>query len=178
MSYFDRSRWWVIAFLLLVALNIATLGALWLIREKPGPPRNDRAVVDFMVQELGLDSMQRIQLEQLRRQHQEQMKDIRSGILTAKNVFFDLLQQDSIPDSVLQQKAQAAAAMEAATDLQTFRHFQAILRICRPDQRKKFMRILHEILRQMAPPQPGERPGPPPGGRPPMPEDGPPPPRN
>lgn len=179
MSYFDRSRWWIIAFLLLVALNIATLGTLWLVRVKQGvPPHNERAVMDFMVQQLGLDSLQRVQLEQLRIRHQEQMKDIHARTMIAKNAFFDLLQQDSVTDTLLQQKAQAAAAIDAEVDLQTFRHFQAIMQICNPVQRKKFISILHEVLHQMAPPQPGERPGPPPGGNPPGGEDGPPPPRN
>jgi uncharacterized protein YpmS len=39
MSYFTGNKTWAIVFLLLIALNVATLATFWLVKERrPGPP--------------------------------------------------------------------------------------------------------------------------------------------
>ncbi|MES2003245.1 MAG: hypothetical protein V4450_01895 [Bacteroidota bacterium] len=176
MSYFNRYKWWGIAFIILVALNIATLSAFWLLKNKrPGPPGDPGSgVVDFMVKELGFDSIQKQKLILLREEHQQKVRDIRRNNHEAKNAFFALLPQTDISDSVLAKAAQAAVVFDRQLDMLTFRHFQEVRKLCSEEQKKKFDNIIQEVLRMAAPPPPGNPQGPPPrrdGNRP----DGPPP---
>lgn len=163
MSYFNRNKCWAIAFLLLIALNVATLATFWLIRERrQGPPQGARSgVVDFLVKELGFDSVQKQKLLQLRDEHQQKMMEIRKQNRDAKNTFFALLQQPDVPDSALKKAAKASVLPDEQTDLLTFRHFQRIRNLCTESQKKKFDSIIQEVLRITAPPPPGSPSGPP-----------------
>ncbi len=177
MSYFNRNKWWGIAFLVLLALNIATLSAFWLLKDKRGgpPPAQRAGVVDFLVTELGLDSAQRDALKELNETHQRDMKEIRRNNREAKNSFFDLLSESNVTDSVLHLAAQNAVKYEVETDMLTFRHFQKIRQLCTDEQKEKFDQVIKQVVRMMAPPQPGNRQGPPPGREGGRPENGPPP---
>jgi len=164
MSYFNRNKWLAIAVLLLIAFNVATLIAFWLIRDRrPGPPPEQRSgVVEFLAKELGFDSMQKQKLAHLHDEHQIKMKEVRENNREAKKVFFDLLQQHDIPDSTLQKAATASAKYDAETDMLTFRHFQKVRDLCTESQKKKFDAVIQQVLRMMAPPPPGDHQGPPP----------------
>jgi protein CpxP len=177
MSYFNRNKWWAIAFLLLIAFNVATLIAFWLIRDKrSGPPPGQGAgVVEFLSKELGFDSVQKEKLAHLHDVHQMKMRELRKNNRDAKNDFFDLLQQENITDSTLQKAAQASTKFEEATDILTFRHFQQVRGLCTEAQKKKFDSVIQEVLRMNAPPPPGAHPGPPPPRRGEGLHDGPPP---
>jgi hypothetical protein len=179
MSYFNRNKWWAVAFLLLIALNIATLTALWLLKDKrPGPPPAvmQSGVVDFLTKELGFDSLQKQKLVALYKEHQNKMQEVRKGNREAKDAFFSLLQQHDIPDSVIQKAAQASARYDSETDVLTFRHFQQIRNLCTDTQKEKFDGVIKQVLRMIAPPPPGSQPGPPPPHRGDGMHDGPPPP--
>jgi protein CpxP len=173
MNYFDRNKWWAIAFILLVALNIATLSTFWLMKEKRAPATGPRpAVTEFLVKELGLDSLQKKELEKLREEHQQKVMDIRKNNRDAKDAFFALLKQPGITDSAVDKAAQTAALYDAQLDILTFRHFRQIRNICTDAQKKKFDQVIQEVLRMIAPP-PGKPQGPPMrGDRPPPPSDG------
>ena len=174
MSYFSRNKWWALAFMLLIALNVATLATFWLVREKNAPSRSgSRAgVTDFLVKELGLDSAQKRKLVLLREEHQQKIMGIRKGNREAKDALFNLLRQPDAPDSTVENAAKNAAAFNVQVDLLTFRHFQQVRGLCTETQKKKFDQVIQEVLRMIAP-APGRQQGPPPPRRE---GDGPPPP--
>ncbi len=176
MSYFNRNKWWVIAFILLITLNIATITAFWLVRDRrPGPPPGaGSGVVDFLVKEIGFDSTQKQKLIQLRSQYQQDIMEARKNNRAAKDAFFALLQQPDISDSALAKAARASTVADQQSDIITFRHFQQIRKLCNETQQKKFDNVLQEVLRMIAPPPPGKQQGLPPRRGEGMP-DGPPP---
>jgi len=167
MNYFTRNKWWAIAFLLLIALNIATLATFWLLKEKNAAPRFDpkQGTADFLVKELGFDSVQKQKLQQLREEHQKQMMDVRKGNREVKDAFFDLLNQPNIADSTVEREVKTSFMYDERAEVLTFRHFQHIRNLCTEEQKKKFDAIIKEVLRMMAPPPPqsGGPQGPPPG---------------
>ncbi len=181
MSYFNRNKGWAIAFLLLIFLNIATLTALWLMKDgRPLPFLKDKdpksGVVDFLVKELGFDSLQKQKLISLRDAHQQKVKELRKNNREAKDAFFALLQRSDLPDSVVANGAKEAARYDQELDVLTFQHFREIRNLCNEEQKKKFENVIREVLKMIGPPQGGRPQGPPPPGpggeRP----DGPPPP--
>ncbi|MEO8173591.1 MAG: hypothetical protein ABI581_10930 [Sediminibacterium sp.] len=176
MSYFTRNKTWAIVFLLLIALNVATLATFWLVKERrPGPPPvSQSGVVNFLTSELGFDSLQKKELIKLHRLHQEQMQEIRKNNREAKDAFFDLLQQQDIPDSVVEKAAKESAKYDSETDVLTFHHFQRVRNLCNETQKKKFDEVIQQVLRMTAPQQ-GRPQGPPPRRGEGM-HDGPPPP--
>jgi hypothetical protein len=153
--------------LLLLTANIATLGYLWMHKNRPGngnmlppqpPPQGQ--VFEFVTKELQLDSVQQQAYKLLREDHQMGQRPLQDSIRKAKDNFFALLQQPAAPDSLIQIQSSKVAAAEQQLEIFNFRHFQKLRAICNADQQKKFDAIIQDVLRRMAP---GRRPqGPPP----------------
>lgn len=177
MSYFNRNKWWAITILLLVVMNVATLTTLWLLKDRrPGPPADPKSgVVEFLVKELGFDSLQKQKLIALRGEHQNKMRELRRNNRDAKDAFFALLQQPDTPDSVIEKAAIASTVNDKETDILTFKHFQQIRNLCTAAQKKKFDNVIAEVLRMISPPRQGKQQGPPPPRREGDRQDGPPP---
>jgi protein CpxP len=178
MNYFTKNKWTAFALIALVLLNLAMLTVFFFMRPPVhGGPGNGNAA-EFLVKEVGLDSLQKISFSALRKEHQRQMREVREKNREAKEAFFDLLAKPDIDDATLNAAAEKASQYEREADLITFRHFQQVRKICRPDQQQKFDQLIRQVLRMTAPqPGPGRGPGGHPGngeGRPPHP-DGPPP---
>lgn len=177
MNYFARNKWTTIIILLLVALNIATLVSFWLLRE--GPPRragNQSGAMEFLIKELGFDSIQKQKLLVFKEDHQKKMREVRSKNREVKEALFDLLKNTNTPDSVIEKAAQASVVYDVQTEIITFKHFQQIRSLCTDEQKKKFDEVIDKVLHMMAPSPAGPQPqGPPRGPRGEHP-DGPPPP--
>ncbi len=165
MSYFNRNKWATLAFILLVALNIATLAAFWLLKQRQAAPPEGgrRGVTAFLVKELGFDSAQKQQLEELVAGHRRQVMDIRRNTRVVKDSFFALLKEASVDDSMLSKAAARAAGADQQLDIATFRHFQKVRMMCNDQQKRKFDNIIQDVLRMNAPPFNAQ--GPPPGRR-------------
>lgn len=163
ISYFNRNKWGAIAFISLVILNLATLSAFWIMKDRRiGMGQAPRSgVVDFLIKELGFDSIQKQKLMELRTEHQLKIQELRKNNREAKNAFFDLLPQTEIPDSTLLKTSAASVRFDQETDILTFRHFQQIRNLCTDTQKKKFDSVIKEVLRMSAPQPSGRREGPP-----------------
>lgn len=183
ISFFNKNKWGTIAFILLVILNLATLTAFWIMKDRRmGMGQEPRSgVVEFLVKELGFDSIQKQKLMGLREEHQLKIQDLRKNNREAKNAFFDLLPQTEISDSTLLKASASSVRFDQESDILTFRHFQQIRNLCTDTQQKKFDSVIKQVLRMSAPPPPGRMEGPPHqlgDGPPPHREGGPPPPNN
>ena len=165
MNYFKRSKWWAIAFIVLLIMDVASLAAVWLLKEKRPAPRPE--VAEFLARELGFDSLQKQELFNLRAEHQQQARALRGKTREAKDALFALLKEAFVPDSMLAKAAEASSVNDRQLDILTFRHLQKIRELCTPEQQKKFDAVIHEVLRSMGPPMPPPgregHPPPPPG---------------
>jgi hypothetical protein len=176
-----NKRFFAIAIVLLLAANIATLILLWTHSRKGTPdnpgPRGEQ-VFEFVTKELGLDSVQQKAYAALRTEHQQGSKALQDSIRIAKDVFFGSLKDSSVSDATIMSQGQKVADAEERLEMLTFRHFQKLRTLCRPDQQQKFDKIIEDVLHRIAQPRgPGRPPrgqqGPPPvdGRMPPPPED-------
>lgn len=169
MSYFNSRRWLAILVIILVALNIGTVTAFWLLRDKRGaPPAGQGNPTAFLVKELGLDSVQRDKLDLLIAEHRRAVMQLRDENREAKDAFFARLGESSISDSALAVAAREANRPDQEIEVATFRHFQQVRALCNAAQQKKFDEIIQEVLRMNAGGR-GPQGGPPPD------RDGPPP---
>ena len=177
MNNFARNKWTAIIILLLVALNIATLASFWLLREgPPGRGGNQSGAMEFLIKELGFDSIQKQKLLVFKEDHQKKMREVKSKNKEVKEALFDLLKNTDTPDSVIEKAAQASVVYDVQTEIITFKHFQQIRSLCTETQKKKFDEVIDKVLHMMAPPPAGpQQQGPPRGPRGEHP-DGPPPP--
>ncbi|HCL05840.1 MAG TPA: hypothetical protein DHW64_07725 [Chitinophagaceae bacterium] len=176
MNFITKNKWFAVAMVMLILLNITTLTVFWWT--KKGNQQEERlpqgGAMAFLVRELKLDSAQQQQLLVFRDEHRSATQEIRKKNREAKEVFFSLLEKDGITDIEINEAATVSARYDAELAKITFDHFKKIRSVCNAKQQEKFDEIIHEVLRMLAGPQgpPPPRDGHPPRGPHP---DGPPP---
>ena len=175
MSTFSKPKWMLAVLLLLLASNIATLVYMWL---PPRPPKGKagRRGFELLVKELKMTDSQQTTYAKLREEHQAFVRPLRQKLKNRKDAFFDLLKTDTASVFVIESAAAKSAAIQQQLDMASFDHFKKLRAVCTPEQQKDFDKLIQDVIRQMAPPQGGGRPGgPPPNGLERRPGDPPPP---
>lgn len=152
-----RQRWLLVLVAILLLTNIATLSIYWI--KKPGhdgdpgrdPGNREKRMGQFMVDQMKFDNTQEASYWKLRDSMIVIQKPVMDSIRSAKKRFFDLLNQPDATDSTLISHSNEIADLQKKLDLATFRHFQNVRAICRPDQLQKFDTIIKEIVNRMTP---------------------------
>jgi protein CpxP len=152
-----RQRWLLVLVAILLLTNIATLSIYWL--KKPardgGPGRDpgnkEKRMGQFMVDQMKFDATQEATYWNLRDSMIAIQKPVMDSIRNSKKRFFDLLNHPAVTDSMLIAHTNEIAELQKKLDLVTFRHFQKVRGICRPDQLPKFDTVIKEIVNRMTP---------------------------
>ena len=152
-----RQRWLLVLVAILLLTNIATLSIYWI--KKPdhdgGPGRDpgnrEKKMGQFMIDQMKFDATQEASYWKLRDSMIAIQKPVMDSIRSSKKRFFDLLNQPDATDSMLIAHTNQIADLQKRLDLVTFRHFQNVRAICRPDQLQKFDTVIKEIVNRMTP---------------------------
>lgn len=150
-----RQRWLLVLVAILLITNIATLSIYWLKKPShdgpPQPGRREKRMGQFMVDQLKFDQQQEAAYWKLRDSMITTQRPVMDSMRSAKKSFFDLLNQSGLNDSTLYSRSNEIADLQKRLDLATFRHFQKVRAICRPDQLQKFDTVIQEIVSRMTP---------------------------
>ena len=166
MNNIAKNRLLTAVVILLLLANVASVATYWWTREKqilspPPPPGNGgSAAADFLIKELNLDAKQQETYKLLREEHQQQTKLARDNVQESKKEFFDLLDKDSVNNSLLTKLSEEIGKNEGQLQFYTFDHFRKVRTLCNAEQQKKFDGIIQQVLRMM-----GGQQGPPPPQR-------------
>jgi periplasmic protein CpxP/Spy len=152
-----RQRWLLVLVAILLLTNIATLSIYWF--KKPDhdgglghePGNHEKRMGQFMVDQMKFDATQEAAYWKLRDTMIATQRPVVDSMRDAKKQFFDLLNQSGATDSALIARSNKIADLQKRLDLATFRHFQHVRAICRPDQLQKFDTVIKEIVNRMTP---------------------------
>ena len=152
-----RQRWLLVLVAILLLTNIATLSIYWFKKpaHEAGPGRDagnrEKRMGQFMVDQMKFDDSQEATYWKLRDSMMTIQRPVMDSIRNSKKSFFDLLNQPDATDSALIARSNEIADLQKKLDLATFRHFQNVRAICRPDQLQKFDTVIKEIVNRMTP---------------------------
>ena len=158
MDFFTKKRLATLSIVILMLLNLMTLGTIWLQRfrhpqpEQP-PPHDNRPerVQRFLEKELGLTNKQAEQFKELREQHFAQSHAIRNEIHLLKKEITDELFNPAPNTEKVEKLAKEIGAKEGELEKLLFRHFQDLMSVCQQEQREKFKSLIHDLLRMIKP---------------------------
>ncbi len=158
MDVFTKQRitGWIIV--LLVILNVCSLGATWVLqsRRSARPPRSrPDPVRHFLKEELLLTEEQAQQFEELRREHFLQSKAINDEAHQLKKAIMDELFSSSPDAANVEQLAEKIGEKQAELERLRFQHFMAVKSLFQPEQIEKFRTLLGEIFPPPGPLDPG-----------------------
>lgn len=156
---FARNK--VLSLLVLVLLLTNILLVVFFVWMKPAPKppfkhdgRGD--VMQILEKEVGFSPQQMDEYKKLKDQHWDKMKPYFGEMRAARNNFYNLLNQTSVPDSVINRLADSVAAKQKQMDLQTFRHFSQVKAICTPEQQPRFDSLVQQVIKRMGGRKPRE----------------------
>lgn len=140
-----RGNFYTIVIILLLLLNIGTLGYLWVNkpgRHHPPPPDSPHSII---INELQLNKAQQKQFKVFRHRHRRSTDSVQRLIKETQLSLFGLVKQDSMNlakrDSLLGNIEQ----YESAKHLITIEHFHDIRSMLQPEQKELFNEFMEEI---------------------------------
>lgn len=145
-----RSTLWIIA--ILVILNIVSIGALWLTRErKPVFDISDnrgrgmnRERGHMIARQLDLTPEQLQKFDSLNVQHRRKIRDKTIAIREMRSSMLDYVDK-GVEDSV-QLLAAEIGKMHEELELMNYQHFQNVFEICNETQKEKFLDIVEGAI--------------------------------
>lgn len=158
MDHSVRYRLGFWAILILVLVNIGTLGLLWHehFKKPPQRPRDGKAdPEEFFVRELQLDQEQADSVKVLRRVHFQQTDSIRFELTLLSRQMMEEVFAPS-PDTVLVRELSEQIGREQSEfERRVYEHFDKIKQLCQPEQHEKLRRLILDALRAKQPPPRG-----------------------
>lgn len=126
--------------------------------KKPKPPRA------FIANELDFNDEQMDHFFDLEENHRRRMRDIDMQSGQLRETLFSYLEESQPKASEIDSLGNRIGALSKERELEVFRHFNAIEKICNERQKGKLRRLVRVALRRGPPgaPPPHHRPGPPP----------------
>ncbi|MEI6816841.1 MAG: periplasmic heavy metal sensor [Bacteroidota bacterium] len=184
MNFFKENRILHYLLIVLVVMNMGTIGFCWILWNKMehgqemGPPPNERGdrPKGSIEKDLSLNAEQSKAFTDLRTAHFEARKGVDDRINSLRNQLFDLVKMDKSDTVKVKDLSEQIGQLEIQKQLLITKHFIALRKICNGEQKVKFDQWINDAVKQIGPqgpppPRPG---GPPPReGRRPPPEGGP-----
>lgn len=145
----SRQKWLLVLVGILLVTNIITLYVLWSSKstKKPDSPRPRMG--QFMVDQMKFDTVQEAAYWKLRDSLLTMQRPLMDSLRAAKKNYFDLLNYPDVSDSLLLARSNAVLGLQQKLDLITFRHFQQVRLLCKPEQYQKFDTVIKEIVNRM-----------------------------
>ena len=140
--------------IILLLLNAAFIGSWWIGHWKMHHPHSgmdhftdgEDKGMGFLSKQLGLDSIQKKQVEGLWNEHMAKMGKYETEISRFEKQTLDCMTQDA-PDSTRAfAYADSAGMVRNAMHKELFRHFTKIKSLCNAEQKKKFDDVLKNMM--------------------------------
>lgn len=148
-----KNRNLLVIIVVLLLTNIAVLGYfLWY--KKPGPPphgggRERHSLGDLLKKELDFDSAQLAIYKDMREKQKNVLHPMFDDMRKAKDSLFSLIGKVDASDSSVQRLAAYVGDQQEALDLQTFKYFSEVRKLCKPEQEAKYDSLMAQMFKRM-----------------------------
>jgi periplasmic protein CpxP/Spy len=148
----EKTRFLKIVIVILLIINLGVLTFLFISRgdgKRNHHPRGEEGPAKFIIDQLGFDDKQVARFNELKTEHQQQMRQLQDSIK---------IQRDLLPDIIIDGNTSSADSVttiignyQKQIEFNTYSHFVKVRAICNEEQKKKFKNIIEEILQMMGP---------------------------
>ena len=161
MDLLSKNRALTAGVLLLVILNVATLGTLWWqAARRPDMPHPGRpGPGEIMEETLHLSGGQKAQFENLRAEYRRASGRIIGDLVASRMGLYDVLRSGDPSGARIDPEIERISALEKNLELLTVRHFQAIRAICDEGQRGQFDQLMRGVFERASGVPPAPAPG-------------------
>ncbi len=148
MASFNKNTWLIV---LLVVLNLVSLGALWISRTPP-PPETTKSehtskVDKFFHKELNLDEDQMVEVKKLTKEHFQERREVFQQIREQKGLLIKELSDETEDTVAINTILAEIARLESMNEKLFIDHYKNLKKVCTPEQldslNKVFQRGIH-----------------------------------
>ncbi len=129
----------------LVVLNAALLAWMYMGPKHPPHWRGGNRWKSFLADTLKFSPEQRVQFDTLRKQYFRETMPMAKDLKKARQEFYKLLDDTTLTQTQLTEKASVINNRVANMDVITLLHFRKVAALCTPAQREQLKKILIEM---------------------------------
>ncbi len=137
-------KWSII---ILAILNIALLVNMWMKPGRHGPPMDGPK--ERIIKELEFSDAQILKYNEMVDAHRKGMRDLEEKGREMRQNYFKLMTSDTLDRKSKEEFEIAIAENQKGIETITFDHFRLVRVLCNDEQRKKFDRIIGDVLKNM-----------------------------
>jgi periplasmic protein CpxP/Spy len=116
------------------------------------PESVHKSFSEFLRQEVGFSEEQMNQLQVLKKEHKSIIKPLFDDLTRTKEDFFNHIDDSTLTGSRLDSAAKPIGDKQVLVDIQTFRHFRNLRKLCTDEQKPKFDSLFPEVVKRMTNP--------------------------
>lgn len=148
MASINKNTWLIV---LLVVLNLVSLGALWISRTPPPPatPKGEHfsKVDKFFHRELNLDEEQMVEVKKLTRAHFQERKEIYQQIREQKGLLIKELSGETEDTVAINTILTEIARLESINERLFIDHYKNLKEVCTPEQLENLNKVFQRGIR-------------------------------
>jgi periplasmic protein CpxP/Spy len=149
MDQFSGNKILLTIIAILLITNLVML-ILFLRIKHSEPPQSKRlGFSEKLKKQVGFTPQQMSVYEPRRTAFWKRIRERRDEIKKTKEDFYQQLYDPSIPDSVIEARAETIGKQQKELDLQVIRHFRDIRRLCTQEQLPKYDSLLPPLIERM-----------------------------
>ena len=156
MRNFNKNTWLII---LLIALNLFSLGALWFTKGQPSQrmdrKEHEKRVERYLQKELDLSDEQFEAMHKFRATHFQEKKTLIKEIRKIKRAFLESIDQNTIDSIQIDAYIQKVGLFEEKKERLFVEHLKQLKTVCTPEQQQKlskvFLKGMHSPHRNQPP---------------------------
>ncbi len=154
MDYFTKHKFLVAAIVVLIVVNLATVGIILFTPQRPAPPNGMRPGMPppqgmkFFEDEFRLTEDQKATFNRLREEHFAKVKDIIDNMRAAKNDAYMMLMQDNPDKNKADSLFEVSGKLQIQLDKMTFEHFAKLKTYCTKDQLPAYNKLLQGLTQK------------------------------
>jgi periplasmic protein CpxP/Spy len=161
MDYRKKFLWALVAAIIFLALNIATISFIMLMPFHPGfLPQNmmHDPMEEFLTREIKFTDAQIAQFRSLRNSQMQSGDTLLSARATLIQSLYGLEKDSTSSAAAIDAAAAKLGQIEAERARSISKHFAVLRKVCSPEQREKFDRFVSDLLATIGTPH-GDHPG-------------------
>lgn len=142
MRNFNKNTWLII---LLITLNLFSLGALWFSKGQSAPRmdkrEHEKRVERYLQKELDLSDEQFEAMHKFRAAHFQEKKTLIKEIRKFKRAFLESIDQNTIDSIQIDRYVQKIGLLEEKKERQFVEHLKQLKTVCTPEQQQKLSKV-------------------------------------
>lgn len=143
----DKLKLYKIVIVVLVVINLLTVGTIWLVKPKGQRPMPHERPLTFLSAELGITGPNKEKLDKMEAGHHRDKRELLAKNKELRERLFGLLKASDVDSLKVNRYVDSILVNQKNIELMTFEHFREVKQLCTPEQQLKLEDVIAEAIR-------------------------------